>query len=313
VVGASAFCVHVLASNPCATTKTFSLGFIDPRFGLASSSIQKYAEEAAAVWNTSYATSTLFSYTPSGGDIVVTLIYDDRQRTTLQNEKIQETITTEKEQLDTLKQTIASIQEQYSELEPVIAEKTKAYNARLTQYNKEVAYWNGRGGAPNDTYERLNRESVNLERARAELNRDIEQFNSLAEKLRTYGQSHNQIVNTINSKVTTLNTTALREFEEGTYDPRTKTITIYEYASITALRRVLIHEFGHALSLDHVNDEDAIMYPINKGTNLTLTSADIHELNTVCRNKTIDDVRAIRDDIFHRAVLSWRDITAQLE
>ena len=65
-----------------------------------------------------------------------------------------------------------------------------------------------------------------------------------------------------------------------------ETITIYEFSNTTKLVRVLAHEFGHALDLDHVEDEKAIMYEINKGTALKATDADVAELNSVCRTKS---------------------------
>lgn len=301
VASAGYFGVRKLTGNPCSTTKTFSVANVDPQFGISKETIELYSKEASKLWNNEYKNNALLAYEAEGGDITIELIYDERQRTTIQNEKLKQTINKEKEELDDLKATIETLRAEYNALEREIESRTATYNTRLKKHNSDVAYWNQKGGAPNDVYQRLERERAALETERVALNAKITRYNTLALRIRTYARDHNQVVETINTKIYKLNETALREFEEGTYDPNTDTITIYEFGSPTALKRVLIHEFGHALGLDHVEDEEAIMYAINQGKQIALTEADKEELLSVCREKTLDDVkeavRVIRDDI----------------
>lgn len=308
--------VQHLTKNPCEVPTTFTIEHIDPRFNLATSTLLSYTKEAASVWNNAYATNTLLVHKEQEGNIAIKLVYDTRQETTNTHQKLRDIIEKEKEELTESRETLESLQARYATLQKETTTKTSSYERNLKAYNDEVAYWNARGGAPDTTYRKLENRATNLENERTELNQDIEVLNALVIQIQKYGNTHNTSVTTLNEKITTLNKTAIREFEEGSYDPQTKTITIYEYGSVTALKRVLIHEFGHALSLHHVEDTDAIMYPINQGKNLSLTEDDREELANVCREKTLTDIldsaNSIRDDIFHLVQSSWRDIAARL-
>lgn len=309
--------VRAFVKNPCTTTLSWSLGDIDPRFNISRDTVLAYSKEAANTWNKAYSPNPLLEHREKNGDITITFVYDERQRTTIQNERLKRTIEDEKKELTEIKETIESLRAEYQRLEESISSKTAAYNSRLSKHNKEIAYWNDRGGAPNDVYQRIQREAASLETERVSINAAISRYNRLADQIRNYGKEHNEIVGTINEKIGGLNETALRDFEEGTYDPGTETITIYEYGSIIALKRVLLHEFGHAIGLGHVDDEEAIMYSINQGKNVDLTDSDKAELAKRCRQKTLDDVvetaRSIRDDIFHLAGLSGPDRAVQGE
>lgn len=60
------------------------------------------------------------------------------------------------------------------------------------------------------------------------------------------------------------------------------TINIYEFGSVTELRRVLAHEFGHALSMPHTDNKESIMYYMNEGKKLELSNEDIKALDIIC-------------------------------
>ncbi len=314
ILGAGYVGVQALTKNPCAVPKTWSLGPIDSRFGISPETIKLYASKAADTWNKAYSANELLSYKKESGDIKITFVYDERQRTTIQNEKLKALIESEKEELDDLKRTIESLQSEYTTLEKTITTKTKAYTEHLASHNSEVSYWNSQGGAPVDEYQKLQREEATLETERTSLNANINRFNKLSQLIKNYGHDHNEVVDTLNGKIQTLNQTVLRDFEEGTYDPNTHTITIYEYANATALKRVLTHELGHSLGLKHVDEKNSIMYSVNQGDNLNLTDADKEELGRVCHEKQAGEVLAAlattRDDIFHLVLSSLPDKAA---
>ena len=160
---------------------------------------------------------------------------------------------------------------------------------RQAEYNKQVSYWNDRGGAQAKEFTALEKERKNLESLITSLNKDQDLLNSLASQINTVGSILNELVKKLNLKVFTYNTTSSstgEEFSEGEYISNSagQHINIYQFENNNQLVRILTHELGHSLGLEHVDDPNAIMYRLNSSKNQVLTAADIAELNKICKN-----------------------------
>ena len=274
--------------TPCATPLTYSIGSIDPRFGISKSALAADLKEAAGIW-TKAAGKDLLAYQESGGDVTVSLVYDERQAATdklkdlgIALDKSKETYDSLKARYDSLSARVASERAQYDA-------KVAAYKNHEAAYNAEVRAANNRGGAAPDEYKTIQADKAALETEFAalksyerEMNADIDTVNALATTI-------NQLIVQLNLNVEQYNQTgaAAGEFEEGLYrfSGGVQTIDIYEYSNRVRLVRVLAHEMGHALGFEHVKKSDAIMYKINQSTSLQATAADIAEMNAVCRLK----------------------------
>ena len=273
---------------PCSRVLTYSIGSIDPRFGISKSVLVADLKEAAGIWKKA-AGKDLLVYQESGADVTVSLVYDERQAATdklkglgIALDKSKETYDSLKARYDSLSARVASERAQYDA-------KVAAYKNHEAEYNAKVRAVNSRGGATPDEYEIIQADKAALEAEfdalksyEREMNADIDTVNALATTI-------NQLIVQLNLNVAQYNQTgaAAGEFEEGLYrfSGGVQTIDIYEYSNRVRLVRVLAHEMGHALGFDHVDESDAIMFKINQSTSLQTTAADIAEMNAVCRLK----------------------------
>jgi predicted HTH domain antitoxin len=269
----------------CSSAQTYSIGTVDPRFGISSTSLLASLSAAEAVWETP-AERNLFTFVAEKGDITVHLIYDSRQA-------FADAQRAKEMKFEAIKKLIAALQKSHGDILQGTNTELASLSARFAAYvkdmdvfNADVARSNVKGGASAVEFVQFQQRQDALKKIFTELKSEESRLNAKITSLNSLAVSLNQIVEILNVYVQKHNAEVLQrgQFEAGFYrvEGKKRAIGIYEYFDRDQLSRLLAHEMGHALGLAHVITADAIMHELNTGKSLLATPADSAEFARVC-------------------------------
>jgi len=242
----------------CNVPLSYQIGTIDAQFGLSEEQAQNAISGAESVWEDG-TNRNLFTGDPDG-KIVINFVYDERQQRSDEEAQYRKSLEQREGISDTVRNEYENLLSQYEKLRNAYSDETEAYESKLNAYNAEVAKWNKQGGAPKDTFERLQDTQKVLASEEDRLNAKSAQLNEIVRKMNMLGDKGNSLINDYNSLANEYNSrfSEEKEFTQGDYE--NKIINIYEFDTEDELVLVLAHEFGHALSLGHVDETTAIMH-----------------------------------------------------
>ena len=255
--------------KPCSKPIVYYIEEFNPKFGQTREEFENNLQKASSIWNNAYG-KELFRYSREEADkmfdlskrkLQVNLIYDQRQATTEQLKAIGSTIDSNKDSYENQKARYDTLKSEYESKRQILESMIKQYQS--------------------DKSNRSNVQAIN--KATQELNIIVNELNSL-------GATLNSMNKDINQKIYKWNQISLTngpEFQEGEYvlDEKGQRINIYEYKDYNKLIRVLAHEFGHALGIDHVDGQNSIMNAYNTESNTNLSQNDINALKAICEAK----------------------------
>lgn len=253
----------LLYKSACDTPVAYKIGTVDKRFRLSEEVFLQISQQAATIWNNTTSKKVL-SYNPQAL-LTVNLVFDERQSLNDQIDALGGELGTEKSSLST----------KITEYEKLAL----AFKERLAAFNNQVMFWNDQGGAPKEEYEKLKKEQE-------ELQAQAEKLNELARKLNQSTDSYNVGVGELNKTIKTFKLALEMRPEEGVYNPKEQRIDIYFNIERKELLHTLLHEFGHALSLSHINSEDSLMFPFTT-QEITPSQDDIAAITKFCEEQHV--------------------------
>lgn len=272
----------------CPVPIEYRLGEIGESFAITPSEATAAINEAAALWEEA-ADQDLFVYAEDA-DFTINFIFDERQAVADAQTADRDRLDNIAEQNELFRTQIAQLQNTYESKQAAFVAERDAYDAELQIYNDRVRQVNDRGGANSEVFAELEATRVQLERTSNRLQQEAASLNELAEQLNKLSSEGNRLIDTYNEEVEQYNLEygEAHEFTQGDYQGGE--INVYKFSDNNELVSVLAHEFGHALGIDHIEDQDALMYYLLDDELFkapTLAASDVLAYQAVCENQGV--------------------------
>jgi hypothetical protein len=280
---------YSLFDTTCKVPIHYRVGTIDPKFGTNREDVIRIAKNAEMIWETPLS-KDLFIYDESSS-LPINFVFDERQQNTVIAEELKEDLAQKEGMSESVAKQYETLIGNFRTLKKKYESEVVSYEGKLETYNTEVEAWNKKGGAPEnviakltETQELLAEKQVEIESLGKKLNEIVAQLNAIGAKGNSLITDYNTTVNDYNNRFA-----EAHEFTQGDY--MGTAINIYQFNAEDELTVVLAHEFGHALSLDHVPEAHSIMYYFmdKQQVGTGLSSEDIAEFNRICEDKSITE------------------------
>lgn len=271
---------YIPVLSPCKTPMGYTIGVFDTKFGISKSTFIDEINMASSLWEKAYG-KKLFYYNENA-PLTINLIYDERQARTEEINNLSLEIENAKVSADTLHNAYEQEKVVYSRDQDQLIKDTTSFQERQKAYKAKVETYNTSGGAQKLEYDAMMNELTVLKEDFASIEVRRASLLSFMEAINIKVAKYNEIVIYINDLVRRSNELGANKFTEGRFRPAVNVIDIYQYDNITKLRRVIAHELGHVLGINHTSNLYSIMYAMNTATTTELSPEDKQALSQVC-------------------------------
>lgn len=266
-------------------TRSYRVAEVDPRFGLELREVEAAAREAVALWEKA-AGRFLFRLEPRG-EIAIRLVYDHRQEAVDRLRALGLRMDGAKASYDEARARFEALKADLDGKQAAFRAEREAHGADVERFNSEVRGF-GAAGVSAEARPRLEATRQALALQDTALRRRREELETLGRDLEGLALVVNELAAGLNldvDRARTLGEGLGQEFCQGQYvrENGQQRIAVYHVLDRDGLVRVLAHELGHALGLEHVDAPGAIMHRLAGAGAPRLAPADVAALRAVLR------------------------------
>lgn len=272
---------------PCSSSIKVMLGEVDERFQISREELEGEVREAADFWSDAIGQPVVVYDDQEG--IPIHFIYEDQQELTDQERELRERI----ERADDY---VVSLERGLRQKERVYQQETAAYEVdssslarRIDQLNQWVRKVNDKGGFNEDELRQyhyrkqgVDQSAENLEDKQQWLVEYGFEISELVVEINRLIEEKNQLIDEYNVRFSGVHYLTQGVYEWNATD---RVIQVLQFGGREELKLVLAHEIGHALGIDHLEDENAVMYRTignRQRSRLQVTDSDIAALRDAC-------------------------------
>lgn len=272
----------------CSAAIRVALGSVDERFQLGREDLAEQIREAARLWSDAVGQPVVVYNEDEG--IPIHFIYEDQQELTDQERELRERIERAGGHVESLEMILRAKEGAYHDAASGYEAESAALEGRIESLNQWVRKINDKGGFNEDELRQYHYRKQGVDRTAEELEERKAWLLETGDELSQRVDEINRLIIDKNGLIDEYNVrfSGVHYMTQGIYEwnATDRVIQILQFADRDALKLVLAHEIGHALGIEHVGDEGAVMHHTTGSRQrgpLRLSRADVDALRAVCR------------------------------